>query len=644
MKRRFLLPAVLVLLTIGVPICSHADWSSSPARNTPVVTTPGNQYYPRIVADGSGGAVTVWRDDTGDLHAQRLNANGKRLWSAEGVFIDSYNGVQSYEVASDGNGGAVVAWHEINSSGESDIYAQRVNGNGEVMWGTWGKAVCTAASEQYYLAAAGDGSGGIIVVWQDLRNTTRDIGLWDIYAQRISAGGDEVWQPNGIPVGSSARPQLNPRVLSDGLGGAIVVWEGVHDDAEGYTHDDIRAQKINAAGDLIWGSAGKLISSSRSGWYSEEPQIVSDGNGGAIFAWRLYEGSATRAIYAQRVDSSGAVIWPGPALITGSDFFTYDSLRIVSDGTSGAIATWIDYRNTSLRLYGQRLDSNGNTLWAPSGTPVTPLRSWYLNSLSLIADGNGGAIVTWDDDRNGAFDVFMQKLSPDGAILWAMNGVTVSTAQDAQALPKLASDGSGGAIVTWMDRRNYSSNDDIYAQRILANGVFPAVLTVTKSGPGKGDVHTDPGLLDWSGKTGAGTYAKGDSVTVTAVPQTNYAFGGWAGACMTMGFNPLCDVSMTAAKKVTAAFNPLLKVTTYGVGAGIVRSSASGVEGDGIECGFGLGNCSESYSAKETITLTAEPGANAKFVGWSGACTGVSLQCTVNMDYPRGVRALFSMN
>ncbi len=45
----------------------------------------------------------------------------------------------------------------------------------------------------------------------------------------------------------------------------------------------------------------------------------------------------------------------------------------------------------------------------------------------------------------------------------------LSTAANSQLTPTIATDGSGGAIVTWQDNR--SDSGDIYAQRIDANGI-----------------------------------------------------------------------------------------------------------------------------------------------------------------------------
>ena len=51
-------------------------------------------------------------------------------------------------------------------------------------------------------------------------------------------------------------------------------------------------------------------------------------------------------------------------------------------------------------------------------------------------------------------------------------------------------------------------------------------------------------------------------------------------------------------------------------------------------------DCTESYPLGTSVTLTATPTGNARFTGWSGACTGTG-PCTVAMTEARAVVAAF---
>jgi Divergent InlB B-repeat domain len=59
----------------------------------------------------------------------------------------------------------------------------------------------------------------------------------------------------------------------------------------------------------------------------------------------------------------------------------------------------------------------------------------------------------------------------------------------------------------------------------------------------------------------------------------------------------------------------------------------------GINCGT---DCTETYASVTGVTLTAHPEGSAAFAGWSGACTGSGLTCTLTMDRSRLVTATFT--
>ena len=50
-------------------------------------------------------------------------------------------------VISDGFGGAIVVWTDLRPVNASNIYAQKLNENGDRLWGNTGLAVCTKSRE-----------------------------------------------------------------------------------------------------------------------------------------------------------------------------------------------------------------------------------------------------------------------------------------------------------------------------------------------------------------------------------------------------------------------------------------------------------------------------------------------------------------
>ena len=77
--------------------------------------------------------------------------------------------------------------------------------------------------------------------------------------------------------------------------------------------------------------------------------------------------------------------------------------------------------------------------------------------------------MTWRDNRSGLLsDVYAQRVNASGVLQWTTNGVPICAASGDQGDPNIVNDGSGGAIITWWDKRGV--NSDIYAQRIDASG------------------------------------------------------------------------------------------------------------------------------------------------------------------------------
>jgi hypothetical protein len=119
-------------------------------------------------------------------------------------------------------------------------------------------------------------------------------------------------------------------------------------------------------------------------------------------------------------------------------------------------------------IYAQRVDMSGNALWAKNGVPVDT-ESRTKAGPRLAADGHGGAVVVWLDERGWAvFHVYAQKLSPNGERLWNLNSVHVSPDSSDNWSPAVVSDDEGGAVIAWA---GYTwSAVYVFAQRLDSQG------------------------------------------------------------------------------------------------------------------------------------------------------------------------------
>ncbi|HLX11920.1 MAG TPA: T9SS type A sorting domain-containing protein [Bacteroidota bacterium] len=408
MKQFVLTPVVMMMFVLASGPGAFAQWSTSANFNTAVCTASASQELPIVVSDGSGGAIILWKD--------------------------------------------------YRNGSDIDLYAQRLNSLGVAQWTSTGVPICTATGDQNDPTMIADGSGGAFITWDDARNGSSNT---DIYTQRINSSGVVQWTANGVAICAAANAQYSPTIASDDSGGAIITWQDNRSVA------DIYAQRVNPSGVPQWTSNGVAVCSATGS--QQFPAIVSDGSGGAIITWNDYRNSITTSdIYAQRVNPSGISQWTSNGVVVDTGIGNQVSPVIASDGAGGAIITWEDNRTGNYQIYAQRLDPSGYQRWTTTGDPICTASNSHIGP-NIVADGNGGAIITWNDYRNTSIDIYAQLVNAAGAVQWTTDGVAICTATGTQQYPTLVSDGSGGAIITWEDMRN-GSDYDVYAQRINAGG------------------------------------------------------------------------------------------------------------------------------------------------------------------------------
>jgi hypothetical protein len=370
-----------------------------------------------------------------------------------------------------------VAWQD-RRSGSYDIYAQRINAAGVVQWTANGIVISNPANDQTRPTIVSDGSGGAIVTWEDKRSGGPFDNIYDVYAQRVNSLGVVQWTANGVAVCNATSNQNDPTLAPDGSGGAIVTWR----DARPGSSTDIYAQRISSLGVAQWTANGVGVCTVAENQY--RPLIRPDGVGGAFIVWsdqRVGYTTGTNDIYAQRVNSAGATQWTPGGVALCTAISQQDVKSLDTDGAGGVIVAWSDFRTGSYDVYAGRLNDAGIPQWTADGVAICTAPQ-EQGIPQITADGAGGAIVTWHDYRTGfEFKLYAQRLNAAGTVQWSANGVALCAHVGDQYEPAIISDGNGGAIVAWDDLANEDDgDDDIYATRVSGNGAIPtAVRPVT---------------------------------------------------------------------------------------------------------------------------------------------------------------------
>jgi len=355
------------------------------AWNLPVTTGPaGAQHNPRICPDGTGGAYIVWEDyrnPTEDIYAQRMDLNGNRPWGAAGAAVCTAGNAQQSPRILQVTDGCIISWNDSRTS-SGMAYAQKLNPSGATQWAANGTQLCAVSNMQSSDAVeiTTDGAGGAFFTWPDLRN-----GNWDIYAQKVDGAGT-VYTGDGEAICTQTTLQFDPVITFSAMGGAIITWIDVRNG-----QNDVYAQRVDADFTRYWGTNGMPVCVNDVN--KSNPQICSDLQNGAILTWQ--DNTPTGDIRAQRVDVNGVVRWASEGVSVCTGAFNKWFPLIANDSFAGAVICWYDKRSGHDAVYMQKLDAAGNLLDVQNGVALSDPTLPMSSRPALCYDGMNGGIATW---------------------------------------------------------------------------------------------------------------------------------------------------------------------------------------------------------------------------------------------------------
>lgn len=456
-NRLLLLTVELSLVLAIVPAVARADWLPS---GTPIAEGAYSLHeWPfTAVPDGKGGAIVSWGERF--LHASRITREGDiaRGWPADGTVLQQGPHLSFYPLAAgDDRDGAFVVFNALDCEAHcafdpTELRAQHVSASGAISegWGTSGLSVGSGfgpdpkhSLDYGNTVVIPDERGGMIVVWSSRVNRDGH-GPVELKAQRMDTSGALLWGAAGTLVRSTTRHAFLHAVAPDGEGGAFIFWQDERSPG-------LFAQHLSRSGTPLWAADG--IPVPRSSFTSlSRPVAIADHSRGALVAW---VGAIARdsGIFVARVSGGGKSRWREPTrVLDGSAGI--DSLRMVPVHGGGAILAWrATRRPAGEAIYAQRIGRDGRTQWRRGGEPVCTAAG-HRDYLALAPDERGGAYVAWGDTRP-AGELFATHLDDDGEPVrgWDRDGSPICPRIAAVSAVQLVAGADEDAIVLWTDDR-----------------------------------------------------------------------------------------------------------------------------------------------------------------------------------------------
>ena len=275
-----------------------------------------------------------------------------------------------------------------------------------------------------------------------------------------------------VPICTAPGDQLGPVIASDGADGAFIAWTDFRD---GWDVLHLYVQRLLASGEIApgWPADGVPVCT-----ISQVFDVVmcADGAGGAFLAWedsrfQPDEPGGGSSVYAQHVLGSGEIdpAWPRGGLLLRQSYGHWWYCKypaIVANGAGGAIVTWQFHSGL---YHGD--DVNGCILQASGPTAYFGIMG-ASTCRTVAPDGAGGGIVVFTNWVSPTYVRMMlaQHVLASGAVdpAWPAEGTPLCSSQTLYGGPQAVSDGEAGAIVAWWDARSDEGN--IYVQRVGANG------------------------------------------------------------------------------------------------------------------------------------------------------------------------------
>jgi hypothetical protein len=441
-----------------------------------------------IAEDGAGNVIIAYSKQN-EINLQKVDSSGKLLWPGDGITAFKYSNEESAIVSlAVGNADNIFLLasfsprEAVDGGHPSSLYIQKVDFEGNVLWGNNGLLVSTTSDYQDYPQLVYSGTDGAIVAW-DKRVPETD--TFELYAQKIGSTGEAEWT-QVISQG------IYQTVEGDSFGGIIVAC--TERPTQTGNKVNLHVKRINVEGKVLW---NLLVSNEAS--YERYPLLSVTKAGISIITWKRQfvddSGYLATEYRLQQIDENGNPI-SDETVIEG-----VESEAVIVAGHHGRVVLLgVDevptkpYSQPELPLgespgtrvpppyppevmpervlFATGLDSNSDSRWR---VPIFSVdNAHHLSVTATNAAASNNTLVSWrlyERNPNIGGIIYAQKLDDSGKLLWAEDGIKVfHTNLKYQGKPYIAGDGSGGAIIVAMVGHKEHAPDSIRAQRIDSQG------------------------------------------------------------------------------------------------------------------------------------------------------------------------------
>jgi hypothetical protein len=294
-------------------------------------------------------------------------------------------------------------------------------------------------------------------------------GNYNVRLQKLDSQGNMLWPVNGILI--SSHPSMtwltDWDMTCDNENHAILTWQDIRSGG----NNNIVAYRISPSGEFVWGADGIMLSNSSS--FDVSPKVTVTNANNVVIAWQ-----SDNVVIRQKLSPSGEKLW-GANGITMSSTNRYSWPQLMPVGEDDVLMKFFEDSGPAWaptrHILAQRFNSSGQPVWTSNAiiSNAGNVTAW-TQILSMQSDGNDGFYVVWPDYRiSGTIaSAWLQHINASGQPQFQANGVKVSENDGFnQFYPLLAKpDNDPNVYVYWNEVNGDQNLWGIFGQKISPSG------------------------------------------------------------------------------------------------------------------------------------------------------------------------------
>jgi hypothetical protein len=487
-----------------------ADSTGNPIWDSPTIIMDEYATKLNAICSSDSQPIITWTQDF-SLYSQKLDSNGNLLWGDDGIILfesDYYLYSNSFVVKEDDTNCCIISWAAEGNDFENNIYIQRVNSNGDLLFGEDGLTIYES-SDYYLTPSLAIADQKYHLCWLD--NTSNSQSL---IHQIVDGDGDIYLEENGEEVYTGLSGSVIDYQMVQYADNLIIIWSERNNNYNCRFH----LQILNEDGSTVFVENGIPITADTNSYLYDFETVYGENSENIALVWaenRL----GYQQIFAQGIDTWGNLLWAdstGICLTPLVSEATKPKISLINNsGTDEYYIGWEDFTDFfDSRITGQKI-VDGNLEWGTEGKFIVDreyndeltdvVENYYIwqsvsynnrNIFCLKVDENGdpapgwpvdglevcfedgvqrdarglkvpdGLLIIWEDMRNGYLEIYGQIVTPNGEILWQDGGIPLI---EGEYIDNFNTHYDNALYIVWNEQRE-SSYPSYYMQKFNENG------------------------------------------------------------------------------------------------------------------------------------------------------------------------------